>query len=468
MKTENEHNYYQKFDNWEIQHISYHFINEDRSFITVNCQNYTDELKMSYMLKLFLIEAIDGERFDVRFLDQTQASHPLTQSSFVQDLKDKELFYWNFLSFKKKHDDSILFLNEVRWSFDEILKYDWVIEDSYSRISGNSIGFNQFYAQSYFELFNSTYLVWSVDNFGVIVVSLITKKVVAQLQLTEIDPRLFTEYIEIKSVYQFRQNGFKILTKDLGSVTLKWDYMEPDGKGGLFHGVSVWNWVIPFKDEILTNLISTTPIGYVHVVYYMINDRFYEAYFKVYNFFNKQQSKILYEKRIGKVTSWSSIHSNSFQNEKMVRVIVIWDSMIYAYYLNMYPYISITEIDTGDNFDFTLQAYNENSLKSITVKVVKEMKPADMYNQIWLIVILIVLIGFPIWLIKLISIIWRNIEMKRIKSENLSRRTISYELLKKRIRLELEERSETIPLMKHQSLIVESNNEYFSEVSEER
>lgn len=55
------------------------------------------------------------------------------------------------------------------------------------------------------------------------------------------------------------------------------------------------------KTEVPTFLIRSTMLGYIHLVYYQNSNGMYEAYIRMYNFYNHYHSKLSREARIGVV-----------------------------------------------------------------------------------------------------------------------------------------------------------------------
>ena len=205
----------------------------------------------------------------------------------------------------------------------------------------------------------------AVSNYGIIIVDLHNKAYVSGISLRELD-RYYPEYFDIYYIFEVDKNSLRLLIDKLGSVSIGWTRIEPQFNEVVFKGLKISNLVLNTKDQIYTNLISLSSTGYVHLVYYQYDDNFKDAYFRVYNLYNKEKSKVLTEVNIGIVQSCSSIVSKAIDLNTKIRVILICDSIIHMYIIHLYPYMTLTKLH--DSFvKFEISSKNDNSEQTVVV-----------------------------------------------------------------------------------------------------
>ena len=321
---------------------------------------------MEYIFKLFYIKEISEDKFELDLIVANRIAAPLRESQFFKDPKSNSTYFLVVLTeLASDNTDSNLYILSFNWSSPKNCNYL-----KYAKITGYRLEYNRFFWKSFTYLNDYPLLAVALNDFGLVFINLNDKdyRVIHQLPLKSLEMYAFDQ-ITIYKVFKISNNGLRVLIKEIGGFSLYWDKIFIEREKDIFNNIYIKHWINKFEGEEPTDLVTKTSIGYAQIVYFPNNKEAYDASLRIYNLFNKDKSKILYEINIGKVAFWNSITSSTEDNEHIFQINVICESTIFTISVNLYPEIMLQNIVKNGHIKFTLLAENLNSDRKINVDV---------------------------------------------------------------------------------------------------
>ena len=321
---------------------------------------------MEYEFRLFYIEILTEDKFKLQLISKNKIATPVAETQFFRSPKSNSTYFLIVLTeLEIDNTDSNLFILKFNCTRPNEWKYL-----KYTKLTGYRLEYNKFFSISCTYLNEYPILVAGLNDFGLIFVNLEDKdfRVIHQLSLKSIDAYILDK-ITIYKIFKISNNSLRVLIKEMGGFSLYWDKIYIERDKNIFDNLKMSNWINVFENEVASDLVTKTSIGYAQIIYFPINDSLNEACLRIYNLFNKNKSKVLYEVSIGRVATCNSITSSTEDNERTFEINVIWESTIFTISINLYPDIQLQSIEKSGHLQFELLASNQNSKRKIEVEV---------------------------------------------------------------------------------------------------
>lgn len=306
-------------------------------FIVMAWEDFGHKLRAGYILKIFQVHYLSEKEIDVTLIQDMILNTRIVQIEIEEIWDDEDAYYIVVLTDTQSFMDASVFLLHIIWQ-----DFDCRYRTFFS-ITGKDFEIDSFYARSFAFIPNEPIFVISVDNYGLVAYNLYTMKITEVVLFRSIDYR-FPEDFEVTRVIPLTSKSLRVFIKDIGSVSMTWSRIELSQDFQVFRRIQFRDYTFDFKDRITTNLIATTTMGYAQIIYQQESRSALTAYVRIFNEFNKFGTKILNEFSIGRVPHWSTIGTRTLQDNRMIRVIVIWGSMLYIYDVDLYPGLTINSV----------------------------------------------------------------------------------------------------------------------------
>ena len=171
--------------------------------------------------------------------------------------------------------------------------------NQYDIYSGVNLNLDQFVVNSFMFISNEPLFVVSVDNFGLLVIDIVSKSIVDKLNFSSmiINFNSFT----ISNIFPIDKNGMRILIKDKGGFSLFWKRVAKIGdQEHVFTDLTINDIYISLGKGEISNLLDYSKEGYSVVVFKEFKERsLFRAYVRVYFNSHHEKSKNFKEIPIG-------------------------------------------------------------------------------------------------------------------------------------------------------------------------
>lgn len=174
---------------------------------------------------------------------------------------------------------------------------------SYVALSGFNQGLDQFKVNSFTFLQNAPYFIVSVDNYGLVVIDLVSKKIIEKIPFYNLFEYFFNEFI-VYNIIPTGQHSLRILLKEQGSFSLYWKDIGIVGDAeSIFIGLEASDIFVNIHGEIATNIVDYSNDGIAQLIYYKTESGLYSAYVRLFNPQIHTNTKTSKEYKIGTVSS---------------------------------------------------------------------------------------------------------------------------------------------------------------------
>ena len=212
--------------------------------------------------------------------------------------------------------------------------------NQYDIYTGVILNLDQFIVNSFMFISNEPLFVVSVDNFGLLVIDIVSKSIVDKLSFTGMIENFPNEFTIMKN-FPIENNGIRILIEDYGGFSLFWKRIARIGdQDHVFVGLKVLEYQISLTKGAKYDLLDYSNEGYSRIILQEAKANvYYYAYIQIYFNFYHEKSKISKEIKLGFVPSWEFIS----QEFSQFRIVLIWGPRSYLIFISVYPWLLINQ-----------------------------------------------------------------------------------------------------------------------------
>lgn len=257
------------------------------------------------------------------------------------------------------------------------------IEYDYNTFTVNSVTF----------IGETPFFILSVDNFGLIVFNALNGNEEQLISFDDLQFDVPLKKFEIYKLIPIDVHGVRVLLKGDGGFSLYWE--EINLEGDLLTGLIVKDRFENINTEIPSKLAMPTKSGYVQLILYPNNENSVDVYIRVFNFFNHLKSKSFKEYKVSQVDNCESFDIVTHFSDQEIGVILSCGYQLYVYYIDLMPFLQLTNLVNNNEIQATVSAKNDYSEQTINVKLIKKDTNSDFgKGYLFMIFILVVLIFF--------------------------------------------------------------------------
>ena len=337
--------------------------NESVSYVAINWYNYTQIIKPTYNFRLmtFTVTCEEGiYRPKAEKIFERIFSRRITSVHIQKSILESVDYHMLVLSNYYVTSDSLLYVYDLKGASFET----WEVS-VLTQLSTIELSLDQFVVKSVMFIVNEPYFMASVDNYGILVFDLVTKTIIDHICFNWLLED-FPDKFKILSLAPVDDNGAKVIFEKIGSFSFIWESIDRYGnRETIFNNSKISTRFINIGEEISTDLIWSTYLGYVQLIYHQENDGVFEAYLRLYNYYNHYHSKQSREVKIGTVEECISVNE-VFTNPK---VIIIWGSKIFMYTYVVNPSLYINPHHKTEIMHLDLIAKNKYSNQYINITI---------------------------------------------------------------------------------------------------
>ena len=259
--------------------------------------------------------------------------------------------------FKKSDKDYFSNINSL------ILKCEL---NQYDIYTGVKLNLDQFIVNSFMFISNEPLFVVSVDNFGLLVIDIVSKSIVDKLSFTEMIENFPNEFM-ITNIFPIEKNGIRILIEDHGEFSLFWKRIAKIGdQDHVFVELKVLEYQISFTQGATYDLIDYSNEGYSRIILQEIeSNEYYLANVQIYFNYYHENSKKSKEIKLGYVTICEFISQDFIH----YRIVVIWGSKAYLIFISVYPWLLINQNSMQRELNLKINVLNEVSFKQLNIYI---------------------------------------------------------------------------------------------------
>ena len=329
--------------------------------IAANCLVNDDGINPSYRLKLLMIEADYETGIRTKVIASTVLNRRVKDIEILESPLERDDLYVVVLT-----EDSLVYLIEMECED----SYSCSLE-SYSTFTGQSLGLDQFVVNSFMLIKDEHLFVISVDNFGLIVIDLITRKVVEYISFNLLIKDFPLEFI-IYKILPINNDGIRVLLKSLGGFSVFWEEVGTIGdKDFVLYNQHIANSFTSIPGEITTNLITNSEFGIAQVIYYRTNSQLFDVFVRIYNNMNHENSKVYSEIPVDRLAGCEMIQASWDFN----RTCMVCGSKIYLTYFEMYPQFTFDK--DFNNLTLAIDIVAQNRFSNQTISLIMTKSGAD-------------------------------------------------------------------------------------------
>ena len=363
-------------------------------------------ISAAYELKLFQIQIDANYTLTAHKLISFPSNRLVQDVQIVKSTLSKDDLYLVVLTIDRMTYDTMIYFISLNWThedFNEFGELDekdkstnltWLTTDFYT-FSGLSLKLDQFVVNSFMFLAGEPLLVVSVNNFGLLIIDIVSKSIADDVWFHWIIP-LIKGNFTVLNIIPINNNGIRVFLENKGEFSIYWKKIGKIGdKKHIFSGFKIKNAFKAFDNEETTSLVDFSNIGYSQVVFYNQRDAdFKDAFVRVYSNFNHIHSNPLREFRIGPVPSWVSIS----QSHSLDKIVLVWGSKIYTIRIILYPSLSVLkDYDISDR-KYIIESSNSNSKQRIELNYKNTIIDSKIPSWIILWIFMLIILLFS-WLI---------------------------------------------------------------------
>ena len=380
-------------------------VEEMYDLMVVQCLNDSDVISASYELRLFQTEILKNYTLKAHKLISVTLNRLVQDVQIVKSVLAKDDLYLVVLTIDRMAYDTMIYLIGMNWTEelddkshelynikDDIL--NWTLT-GYHTFSGLNLKLDQFVVYSFMFLPGEPLIAVSVNNFGLIIIDIVTKSIADTVWFQWLIPQL-TGNFTILNIIPINSNGIRVFIEDRGEFSIFWKKIGKIGdKNHIFIGFRIKNIFKTFDNEETTNLVDYSHVGYSQVVFYKQKDtEFNDAFVRVYSNYNHEHSNPLREFRIGEVLSWTSISQSTTLN----KIVLVCGTKIYVIFITLYPSIYISKGSNTYMKNYLLESYNSNSKQRIELNYKNTIIDSKIPGWVVLLIFMLIIFLFS-WLI---------------------------------------------------------------------
>ena len=165
--------------------------------------------------------------------------------------------------------------------------------NQYDIYSGLKLNLDQFVVNSFMFINNEPLFVVSVDNFGLLVIDIVSKSIVDKLSFTEMIENFPNEFM-ITKIFPIEKNGIRILIEDHGEFSLFWKRIAKIGdQDHVFVELKVLEYQISLTKGVIYYLLDYSNEGYSRIILKEArSNEYYLAFVQIYfNFYHENSKK---------------------------------------------------------------------------------------------------------------------------------------------------------------------------------
>ena len=376
--------------------------------------NATEYIDAVYSLRFYILEIDDDYSIRAHNITSVSMNRRAKDVKIVDSSLSKDDLYVIVLTNEGIKNDSIIYLVSMNCTLENKSKdiaqpyrhhlhgrgFDlkWELT-GYDIYNGVKLNFDQFIVNSFMFLHNEPLFVVSVDNYGIMIIDIVSNMVVDRIWFNSLIPELPNTFSIVK-LLPIENNGIRIQLHDRSGFSLFWRGIAKIGdQEHVFIDLTVQDFQVTVNDGIRTSIIDSSGTGYTRVVYNNIksnylNDAFIRIYFHKYHKMSKMYSEI----DIGTVSSWVFIS----QKFSLNRIVLVWGSKIYLVHITVYPSVVVDIKPFNKEYTWSISANNGFSYQIINIYI-KNLNGTS-FRLRWLVAFLFVLLILTlVWWVEWIS-----------------------------------------------------------------
>ena len=238
--------------------------------------------------------------------------------------------------------------------------------NQYDIYTGLKLNLDQFIVNSFMFINNEPLFVVSVDNFGLLVIDIVSKSIVDKLSFTGMIENFPNEFT-IMNIFPIENNGIRILIENHGEFSLFWRRIAKIGdQDHVFVGLKVREYQISLTKGATYDLIDYSNEGYSRIILEEVEqNEYYLANVQIYFNFYHENSKKSREIILGYVTLCEFISQDFTQ----YRIVVIWGSKAYLIFISIYPWLFINQNSMQRELNVQISSFNVVSSKQLSIYI---------------------------------------------------------------------------------------------------
>lgn len=306
-------NYNKIFGGCKIDFIKYSYVADTgETFLIVNCRNFTSTISPAYQYKVFHIDVVNSQEFEVTQVLIDYHNARVKDAKLQKSPKDRNLYVLVMILDNQVEQDTEIY--QVMLNCTTIKTCRPVHDFTFN---GLTFGYDNFRVNSFVFVRGSPFAMLAVDGFGFVIYDFHAYQVVETIPLEnslfDIPPRTLV----MKRVTELGSKGIRVFLRNEGQFSLYWDSVNQDRmRDRVLNGIVIRDRFEAIKGEIGTNLIMPTMNGYVQTIYYSTGTNVKDVYIRLFNYFNPRLTKNFREYKIDAVGGDcialdSSTHSSS-------------------------------------------------------------------------------------------------------------------------------------------------------------
>ena len=268
----------------------------------------------------------------------------------------------------------------------KVSAHNWVLSH-YDIYTGLNLNLDQFIVNSFMFIDKEPLLVVSVDNFGLLVIDIVSKTIVDKFCFTSMIKN-FPNTFSIVKVIPVGKTGIRILFKNSNGFSLFWKGIAKIGdQEHVFVDLTVSEFHVGINDGERTSLIDYSKSGFTRLIYrFDKNSNIFEGSIRTFIYYFHEKTKIFKDINFGK-TSLCIYISHKFT---LNRIVLVWGSKIYVIRMQIFPSVLVNRDLENYEYLWTINSENSISLQSLNIYIQNE-KIASIKMR-WLIGIIFILI----------------------------------------------------------------------------
>ena len=240
------------------------------------------------MLKFFTIDITDEYEVKVQFITSVRMNRRAKDVQVVNSPLAKDDLYVIILTDDGIDNDSIIYFVDMNCIQNKNITHleitaeskfsyeDYIFKNDsqklkcelnqYDIYTGVILNLDQFIVNSFMFINNEPLFVVSVDNFGLLVIDIVSKSIVDKLSFTRMIENFPNEFT-IMNIFPIENNGIQILIEDYGGFSLFWKRIAKIGdQDHVFVELKVLEYQISLTKGAKYDLLDYSNEGYSRII----------------------------------------------------------------------------------------------------------------------------------------------------------------------------------------------------------
>ena len=409
-KIDKEYDYNELFKNWTIDFIDYSYLDWiDESFFILSWKIYSGKINQSFLYKVFHIDKITENSINLTMIFQTYYSYKITMASisaYVNNNTDQ--YSLVMLAERQTEYDTFIIFENFIWN----KAFKWKVLGIYKQ-NGFDYMLDNFIVNSFTFLRNTSYIIASVDNYGLALIDCIPRKLV---QLIPIDDKYFQvppKKMNIYNIIPLDFYGVRVLLQDEGGFSFFWITYHTLGPV-ILESFTVSERFENINKELPTKLLSEFKGGYAQVIKHPNNEDNFDYFLRIYLSNNHDLSKNYKEFLIDQIDDWEAIDYITHFSDVEIGIVLVWGYQLFIYYVMIVPELTLTK-----QVCLNITASNKFSNQTLTIAVKSNDINSDISQGYVLLIFLLIIMTTLI----LFTFMFNKILNAKLKSESKSKDT---------------------------------------------